>query len=54
MKVIDSGFFNEAIRFIKYGCDLGWHERNAGNISLRLSSCEVDSGDDNFLFTKGR
>lgn len=43
MKVVDSGFFNEAIRFIKYGCDLGWHERNAGNISLRLSLSEVES-----------
>ena len=52
MKVIDSGFFNEAIRFIKYGCDLGWHERNAGNISLRLSSNEVESVYDDLSFDR--
>ena len=43
MSVINASFFNEALRFIKYGCDLGWHERNAGNISLRLTSHEVES-----------
>jgi hypothetical protein len=41
MNVKESKFYNEAIRFIKYGCDLGWHERNAGNVSLRLLSEEV-------------
>lgn len=43
MKVTESSFFNEGLRFIKYGCDLGWHERNAGNISLRLLREEIDS-----------
>ena len=43
MNVINASFFNEAIRFIKYGSDFGWHERNAGNISLRLNSEEIES-----------
>ncbi len=52
MKVIDSGFFNEALRFIKYGCDLGWHERNAGNISLRLTSDEIELVKEDFSFDR--
>lgn len=42
MKIQDSSFFCEAIRFIGYGARFGWHERNAGNISLRLCSDEVN------------
>lgn len=43
MRVIDTVFFKEALRFIGYGCNYGWHERNAGNISLRLTQAEVGS-----------
>ena len=42
MRVIDTVFFKEALRFIGYGCNYGWHERNAGNISLRLTRDEID------------
>ena len=52
MKVINSAFFNEAIRFISYGASLGWHERNAGNISLRLNGDEVDSVIEDFEFSR--
>ena len=52
MKVTDSIFFNEALRFIKYGCDLGWHERNAGNVSLRLLNEEIDSVYEDFSFDR--
>ncbi len=43
MRVQDSHFFKEALRFIGYGAGFGWHERNAGNISLRLDKNELDS-----------
>jgi len=52
MKVIDSPFFNEALRFIGYGSSFGWHERNAGNISLRLTKQEIDSVFDDFSFDR--
>ena len=52
MNVKESKFYNEAIRFIKYGCDLGWHERNAGNVSLRLLSEEVESVSEDFSFDR--
>lgn len=52
MKVIESRFFNEALRFIKYGCDMGWHERNAGNISLRLFKEEFDSVIEDLCFER--
>ncbi len=51
MKVKQSSFFNEALRFIKYGSQLGWHERNAGNISLRLLRSEVESISDDLVHT---
>lgn len=41
MKVINSNFFTEAVRYIKFGASFGWHERNAGNISLRLLPSEI-------------
>lgn len=51
MKVIESEFFKEALRFIGYGCQMGWHERNAGNISLRLNKEELESVRDDFVLT---
>ncbi len=48
MKVEESGFFREALRFIGYGSRFGWHERNAGNISLRLNGAEIESVRENF------
>lgn len=52
MNVIQSDFFKEALRYIKYGSDMGWHERNAGNISLRLNKSEVDSVCTEFSFDR--
>ncbi len=52
MKVINSSFYNEALRFINYGSSFGWHERNAGNISLRLTKEEVESVIDDFSFDR--
>lgn len=33
-------FLGTALRFIGYGSRMGWHERNAGNVSLRLNDSE--------------
>ncbi len=52
MRVIESIFFKEALRFIGYGSSFGWHERNAGNISYRLTKEEVDSVCDDFSFER--
>lgn len=41
MGVISSAFYREAVRFIEIGASFGWHERNAGNISLLLNDCET-------------
>ncbi len=50
MRVEDSIFFKEALRFIGYGVSLNWHERNAGNISLRLLDWEIESVKDSFSY----
>lgn len=49
MKVIDSDFYKEALRFISYASAFGWHERNAGNISLRLNEKQIESICDEFV-----
>ncbi len=51
MKVTESNFFREALRFIGYGSRMSWHERNAGNISLRLLKEEIDSVKEEFCFS---
>lgn len=40
-KITDLNYYKEALRYIGYGCQMGWHERNAGNISLRLNEDEI-------------
>lgn len=52
MKVIESLFYNETLRFIGYGSSFGWHERNAGNISYRLTKEEVSMVYDDFSFER--
>lgn len=52
MKVIESSFYREALRFIGYGVTCGWHERNAGNVSLRLSEEEIASVRDDFDYNR--
>ena len=45
MKIKDTSFCKEAIRFIGYGAEMGWHERNAGNVSLRLEKSEREEAE---------
>lgn len=48
MTVNDSIFYREAEKFISVGASFGWHERNAGNISLLLNDSEAASVKENF------
>lgn len=41
MGITELGFYREAVKFISIGAAFGWHERNAGNISLRLTRDET-------------
>jgi len=41
MGITELGFYREAVKFISIGAAFGWHERNAGNISLRLTRDEA-------------
>ena len=50
LKVKESAFLKEAIRFIGYGSQFGWHERNAGNLSLLLIEDELNLVRDDFSF----
>lgn len=43
MGITELGFYREAVKFISIGAAFGWHERNAGNISLWLLPEEVAS-----------
>jgi rhamnulose-1-phosphate aldolase len=52
MKIINSNFYREALRFIGYGSRMGWHERNAGNISLRLNREEINSVKADFTYKR--
>ncbi len=51
MRVTETVFFKEALRFIGYGCQYGWHERNAGNISLRLNNDEIAGIEDSLDYS---
>ena len=48
MQVTNASFFQSALRYIGYGASLGWHERNAGNISVLLTDDEVGQVSDSF------
>ena len=41
MGISGLAFYREAVKFINIGASFGWHERNAGNISLWLTPDEV-------------
>ena len=41
MRVTELDFFREAQKFIALGASFGWHERNAGNVSLYLNESEI-------------
>ena len=42
MKVLDAEFTQGFIRMASDGWELGWHERNGGNLSYRMKPEEVD------------
>ncbi|MCD8067925.1 MAG: rhamnulose-1-phosphate aldolase [Lachnospiraceae bacterium] len=43
MKVLDTKFIQGFIKMADDGFRLGWHERNGGNLSYRMTPHEVDS-----------
>ena len=43
MKFLDAEFVQGFIRMANDGWEQGWHERNGGNISYRLTSENVES-----------
>ena len=45
MKILDSKFVQGFIKMANDGYLQGWHERNGGNLSYRLKTDEVFSGD---------
>lgn len=50
MKLLDAEFVQGFIRMANDGWELGWHERNGGNLSYRIKIEEVDSVKENFTF----
>lgn len=49
MKVLDAEFMQGFIRMANDGWELGWHERNGGNLSYRIKKEEVESVKENFM-----
>ncbi len=43
MKVLDTKFMQGFIKMADDGFHLGWHERNGGNLSYRMTTHEVES-----------
>lgn len=48
MKFVDAEFVQGFIRMATDGWDMGWHERNGGNLSYRVKPEEVELVRDNF------
>lgn len=51
-EVLNALFFNEFINMVDLCCQLGWNERNGGNISYRIKDEEVESVKDCFTYDK--
>ena len=49
MRVLERRFVQDFIRMANDGYEQGWHERNGGNLSYRLTDHEVDSVKDRLL-----
>lgn len=47
--ILDAEFMKGFIRMANDGWELGWHERNGGNLSYRIKSEEVESVKENFM-----
>ena len=52
MKVLDSGFAGGFIRMAADGYDMGWHERNGGNLSYRIKGEEAQQVHGDMDFSK--
>ena len=48
MRVEDTDFFKGFVRMADDGWNMGWHERNGGNLSYRIKRDEAESIRDNF------
>ena len=42
MNIMEAEFIKSFIRVCSDGWELGWHERNGGNLSYRIKSEEID------------
>lgn len=40
--ILEAGFVQKFIRICNDGWELGWHERNGGNLSYRITSAELE------------
>lgn len=49
MKILEAQFVQGFIRMSNDGWEQGWHERNGGNLSYRVSLVEVESIKENFV-----
>lgn len=49
MKILEAEFVQEFIRMADDGWKQGWHERNGGNLSYRVSQEEADKVRENFM-----
>ena len=50
MKFLDAEFVKGFIRMADDGWNLGWHERNGGNLSYRVKPEEVEQVKDDFKY----
>ena len=48
MKVLESKFLQDFVRMATDGFEMGWHERNAGNLTYRLTKEEASSIKEDF------
>lgn len=48
MRFLDAEFVKEFIRTANDGWELGWHERNGGNLSYRVKEEEIEQVKENF------
>lgn len=53
MKVIEAEFVKGFIRMANDGWEIGWHERNGGNLSYRIKEEEMEEVMQELIFTEG-
>ena len=52
MSILDLQFMQGYIRMATDGVNMGWHERNGGNLTYRLTEDEVESAKPYFTYDK--